>query len=249
MISYLCNKANKIINRNIKIDITEFEYHKKEITQHVEEKGIANIINDYKQEMDNIPYITIKNLAEILTLYDELENFYEFLEQPSEEDFNKLNKTVKQISFIPKKVKANIINDMSELFKLMTTPGHEIDAREPLIYYREIIIYHFLENEDLKKSLSMMKYYYIKKNNKFVKIQMYCNNDLKKGNFFQYIVYKILKFYYYNQLYFPNKHKIQQPIIGYKNNIPVLNPKFFEYQEKYSFTKNLITNIGNLVTF
>lgn len=249
MISYLCNKANKIINRNIKIDITEFEYHNKEITQHVEEKGITNIINDYKQEMDNIPYNTIKNLAEILTLYDELEQFYEFLEPPSEEDFKKLNKTVKQISFIPKKIKANIINDMSELFKLMTTPGHEIDAREPLVYYREIIIYHFLENEDLKKCLSMMKYYYIKKNNKFVKIQMYCNNDLKKGNYYQSIVYKILKFYYYNQLYFPNKHKIKQPIIGYKNNIPVLNPKFFDYRAKYSFIKDLITNIGNLATF
>ena len=52
-----------------------------------------------------------------------------------------------------------IINDNSELFKMMTTPNHEIDAREHLVYYREIIMYHFLENEDLKQSLSMKKYY------------------------------------------------------------------------------------------
>jgi len=71
MISYLCNKANKINDRSIKIDIAEFESHERKITEKVKEVGISNIIDDFKHEMDNISYDIIKNLAEILTLYDE----------------------------------------------------------------------------------------------------------------------------------------------------------------------------------
>lgn len=257
MISYLCNKANKINNRSIKIDITEFESHKKKITEKVKEKFITNIIDDLKHEMNNIPYYTIKNLAEILILYDDLEEFYQFAEPMTEEEFKKFNTKFKQVDFIPKKIKASILNDNSELFKMMIIPGNEIDATEHLIYYREIIMSHFLENEDLKQSLSMMKYYYIKKNNKFVKKQMYRNNDLKKGNYYQSIANKITEFYYYNNLYCDydntadwliNKREMKLPIIGYKNNIPVLNPKFFNFQEGYSFTRQLIRNLVNLVT-
>jgi hypothetical protein len=248
MISYLCNKANKINNRSIKIDIAEFESHKRKITEKVEEKYITNIIDDLKHEMNNIPFNTIKNLAEILILYDDLEQFYEFAEPITEKEFKEFNTKLKQVDFIPKKIKASIINDNSELFKMMTTPNHEIDAREHLVYYREIIMYHFLENEDLKQSLSMMKYYYIKKNNKFVKKQMYRNNDLKKGNFYQSIVYQILMFYFHNNLYYENKREMKLPIIGYKNNIPVLNPKFFKFHEGYSFTRQLFRNIRIMFT-
>ena len=257
MISYLCNKASKINDRSIKIDIAEFESHKRKITEKVKEKFITNIIDDLKHEMNNIPYYTIKNLAEILILYDDLELFYEFLEPMTENDIKKLNKKLKQVDFIPKKIKASIINDNSELFKMMITPGNEIDAREHLVYYREIIMCHFLENEDLKQSLSMIKYYYIKKNNKFVKIQTYHNNDFKKRNYYQSIANKIIEFYYYNNLYcdydntadwLVNKREMKLAIIGYKNNIPVLNPKFFNFQEKYSFTRQLFRNIINFVT-
>jgi hypothetical protein len=248
MISYLCNKASKINERSIKIEIAEFESHKKKITEKVKEKFVTNIIDDLKHEMNNIPYNTIKNLAEILILYDDLELFYEFSRAITEEEFKEFNTKLKQVDFIPKKIKASIINANSELFKMMITPGNEIDAREHLVYYREIIMYHFLENEDLKQSLSMMKYYYIKKKNKFVKKQMYHNNDLKKGNYYQSIVYPILKFYYQNNLYYENKREMKLPIIGYKNNIPVLNPKFFNFQEGYSFTGQLFKNIRNFVT-
>ena len=257
MISYLCNKANKINNHSIKIDIAEFESHKKKITEKVKEKFITNIIDDLKHEMNNISYYTIKNLAEILILYDDLEEFYQFAVPMTEEEFKEFNTKFKQVDFIPKKIKASILNDNSELFKMMIIPGNEIDAREHLIYYREIIMSHFLENEDLKQSLSMMKYYYIKKNNKFVKKQMYHNNDLKKGNFYQSIVHQILMFYYHNNLYCDydntaawliNKREMKLPIIGYKNNIPVLNPKFFNFQEKYSFTRQLFRNLVNFVT-
>jgi len=198
--------------------------------------------------MDNIPYNTIKNLAEILILYDDLELFYEFAEPITDEEFKEFNTKLKQVDFIPKKIKASIINDNSELFKMMITPGNEIDAREHLVYYREIIMYHFLENKYLKQSLSMMKYYYIKKNNEFVKKQMYRNNDLKKKNYYQNIINKILIFYFFNCYENNYRDKIKQPIIGYKNNIPVLNPKFFKFQEEYSFLKNLFINIRNFVT-
>ena len=228
MISYLCNKANKINNRSIKIDITEFDYHKRKITEEVKEVGISNIIHDFKHQMDNIPYDDIKNLAEILILYDELEIFYHLASPTTENDIKNLNEKLKQVDFIPKKIKEYIINDIFKLFKLMTIPGNAIDAVEVLMYYRNIIMFHSLENENLKESLLMIKYYYIKKNNKFVKIQTYCNNDLKKRNFYQSIVYKILKFYYHNNLYY--KREMKLPIIGYKNNIPVLNPKFFKFR-------------------
>lgn len=258
MIFYLFNKAKKIKQRNIKIDITEFDYHKRKITEEVKEVGISNIIYDFKHKMDNIPYNTIKILAEILILYDELEYFNQFSEPITENYIKKLNKKLKQVDFIPKKIKENIMNDFFKLFKIMTIPGNEINAVIPLIYYREIIMYYFLENENLKESLSMIKYYYIKKNNKFVKIQTYCNNDLEKGNYYQDIIYKILRFYYHNNLYcdydntadwLVNKREMKQPIIGYKNNIPVLNPKFFKFREKYSFFRQLLRNIGSLVTF
>lgn len=238
MISYLCNKANKINDRSIKIDIAEFESHER-ITEKVKEVGISYIIDDFKHEMDNIPYDIIKNLAEILTLYDEFECFYELQPRMTGDDLKKLNKDLNKVDFIPKLVKASIINDNSELFKMMITPGYEIDAREHLVYYREIIMHHFLENENLKKSLSMMKYYYIKKNNKFIRQQTYRLNDLKRGNFFQEIVSKILRFYFHNRLYYENKRKMKIPIIGFKNNIPVLNPKFFEIKKQPSFLGNL----------
>jgi hypothetical protein len=77
---------------------------------------------------------------------------------------------------------------------------------------------------------------------------MYLNNDLKKRNFYQSIVYQILMFYFHNNLYYENKREMKLPIIGYKNNIPVLNPKFFNFQEGYSFTRQLIRNLVNLVT-
>jgi hypothetical protein len=236
MISYLCNKANKINNRSIKIDIAEFESHKEKIIEEIKEEGILNIIENDKNDMNKIPYDIIKNLAEILTLYDEFECFYEI--QPrirmTENDLKNLNKDLNQVDFIPKLVKASIIHDNLQLFKHMLI--HEIDAREHLVYYREIIMHHFLENENLTKSLLMMKYYYIKKNNKFVRKQVYRFNDLKRGNFFQTIVSKILTFYFHNKLYYENKRKINAPIIGYKNNIPVLNPKFFAIKEPRIFT-------------
>jgi hypothetical protein len=234
MISYFCNKANKINNRSIKIDIAEFESHKRKIKEKVKEEGISNIINNFKNDMDRIPYDDIKNLAEILTLYDEFECFSELQPQMTENDLKKLNKDLFQVDFIPKLVKATIIHDKTELFKHMLI--HDIDAREHLIYYREIIMHHFLENQNLKKSLSLLKYYYIKKNNKFVRQQIYRLNDLKRGNFFQEIVSKILTFYFHNKLYYENKRKINAPIIGHKNNIPVLNPKFFAIREAKFFT-------------
>jgi hypothetical protein len=254
MISYFCHKVNKINNRSIKIDIAELKFYKKKMNEEVKEVGISNIIFDFKHQMDNIPYNTIKNLAEILILYDDLELFYEFAEPITDDEFKEFNKKLKQVDFIPKKIKASIINDNSELFKMMITPGNEIDAREYLVYYREIIMSHFLENEDLKQSLSMMKYYYIKKNNEFVKKQMYRNNDLKKKNYYQSIANKIIEFYFNYCDYdntsslLINKREMKQSIIGYKNNIPVLNPKFFNCLEKYSFTRQLFRNIRNLVT-
>ena len=249
MISYLCNKANEINNRSIKIDIAEFESHKRKITEEVKEVGISNIIYDFKHQMDNIPYDVIKNLAEILILYDELENFYEYSEPITVNDIKKLNKKLKQVDFIPRKIKANIINEILKLFKMMIIPGNEIDPRESLVLYRDIIMLHFLENKNLKESLSMIKYYYIKKNNKFVKIQTYCDNDLKN---YQRIINKILRFYYDNNLYCDydntanwliNKREMKLAIIGYKNNIPVLNPKFFKFVKRYSFYRQLIRNL------
>ena len=256
MISYLFNKGKKIRQHNIKIDITKLDCHKRKITEEVKEVGISNIIYDFKHEMDNISFNDIKNLAEILTLYDDLELFYEFNEQMTENDIKKLNKKLKQVDFIPREIKTRIINTILKLFKIMC--GNEIDIREYLISYRDIIMLHFLETKNLKESLSMMKYYYIKKNNKFVKIQTYCNNDLKKGNDHQSIVNKIILFYYHNNLYcdydntadwLVNKREMKLPIIGYKNNIPVLNPNFFIFQENYSFFRQLFRNIGSLVTF
>jgi hypothetical protein len=247
MISYFCNKVNKINNRSIKIDIAEFKFYKKKMNENVKEVGITNIIYDLKNEMDSVPYYTIKNLAEILILYDDLEFFYEYSEL-TVDDLKENNKKLKEVDFIPTRIKANLINDNTELLKMMIIPGNEIDAREHLIFYREIIMQHFLENEDLKNSLSMIKYYYIKKDNKFVKQQVYHNNDLKKKNYYQNIINKILIFYFFNCYENNYRDKIKQPIIGYKNNIPVLNPKFFKFQEEYSFLKNLFINIRNFVT-
>ena len=189
------------------------------------------VLCDIESKCDRIRTLDKNNPRTLdvdLCLYDELEIFYHLAAPTTENDIKKLNGKLKQVDFIPKKIKEYIINDIFKLFKLMTIPGNAIDVVEVLMYYRNIIMFHSLENENLKESLLMIKYYYIKKNNKFVKIQTYCNNDLKKRNFYQSIIYKILKFYYHNNLYY--KREMKLPIIGYKNNIPVLNPKFFKFR-------------------
>jgi len=233
MYSYLNSKVTKIRGKNIRIDINEFSSYKKIITEKVKEKCISNMIYNLKHEMDNMEYYIIKNLAEILILYDEFEYFYESpIPQEFEDDLKKLNKRLIQVAFIPKKIKAEIIRDKFELLSIMQIHGYEVNSSKYLIFYREIIMYYFLQDENLKKSLSRMKYVYIKKDNKFVRQQIYCNRNLKKKNHFQPIIEQVLRFYFFNKLYYENKIKI--PVIGYKNNIPVLNPKFFKLEKNQS---------------
>ena len=232
MYSYLNSKVKKIRSRNIKIDINEFSSYKKKLTEKVKEKSISNIIDNFKHEMDTISYNVIKNLAEILILYNEFEYFYEYLEPMTENDLKTLNERLNQVDFIPKKIKAKIIRDKIELLKVMQRPGYEISPREHLTFYRKIIMNYFLQDENLKKSLSAMKYVYIKKNNRFVKRQTYRDRNLKRGNYFQQIVNQILEFYFHNKIFYENKRKITIAIIGYENNIPVLNPKFFKIKKE-----------------
>ena len=58
MISYLCNKANKINDRSIKIDIAEFESHERKITEKVKEVGILNIIYLHSKMVVNFKFTT-----------------------------------------------------------------------------------------------------------------------------------------------------------------------------------------------
>ncbi len=262
MYSYLCNKVKKIKQRNIKIDITEFDCHKRKIIEEVKEEGISNMISDFILKIDNIPYNIIINLCDILTLYDELEFYYIFSERITQDYLKTLNQRLKQVVFLPRKIKKNIINDISELFRMMSAPGYEIDIKEDLILYRENIMHYFLQNKNLKNNLLKIKYVYICTkidNNNFKKFQIFNNKNLKfqKNDFYQSLINKILNFYYHNNLYFnhnnlyyESKHQIS-PIIGYKNNIPVFNPKYLcnlKYQYSLDTLKLIHINYISLFT-
>tara|TARA_B100002049_G_scaffold230835_1_gene208059 strand:+ start:1065 stop:1838 length:774 start_codon:yes stop_codon:yes gene_type:complete len=256
MISYLCNKVKKIKQRNIKIDITEFECHKRkiieEVKNEVKEKGISNMISDFMLKIDNIPYNIIINLCDILTLYDELEFYY--AERMTQDYLKTLNQRLKQVDFLPRKIKKTLINDFSELFRMMSATGYEIDVKEDLILYREIIMYYFLQNKNLKNNLLKIKYVYICTkidNNNFKKFQIFNNKNLKfeKDDLYQSLINKILKFYYNNNLYYESKQQIL-PIIGYKNNIPVCNPKYLSnYKYRYSFDTLKLIHINYISLF
>jgi len=251
MFSYLCNKAKKIKQRNIKIDITEFECHKRKIIEEVKEEGISNMISDFMLKMDNISYNIIINLCNILTLYDELE-FYS--ERMTQNYLKTLNQRLKQVDFLPRKIKKTLINDFSELFGIMSASDYEIDVKEDLILYREIIMHYFLQNKNLKNNLLKIKYIYIcskTDNNNFKKFQIFNNKNLKfqKDDLYQSLINKILKFYYNNNLYYESKQQIL-PIIGYKNNIPVCNPKYLSnYKYRYSFDTLKLIHINYISLF
>jgi hypothetical protein len=253
MISYLCNKIN---NRSIKIDIAEFECHKRkiieEVKNEVKEEGISNMISDFMLKIDNIPYNIIINLCDILTLYDELEFYY--AERMTQDYLKTLNQRLKQVDFLPRKIKKTLINDFSELFGMMSATSYEIDVKEDLILYREIIMHYFLQNKNLKNNLLKIKYVYIcskTDNNNFKKFQIFNNKNLKfeKDDLYQSLINKILKFYYNNNLYYESKQQIL-PIIGYKNNIPVCNPKYLSnYKYRYSFDTLKLIHINYISLF
>lgn len=258
MYSYLCNKVKKIKQRNIKIDITEFECHKRkiieEVKNEVKEEGISNMISDFMLKMDNIPYNIIINLCDILTLYDELEFYYVLSERMTQDYLKTLNQRLKQVDFLPRKIKKTLINDFSELFGMMSAPSYEIDVKKDLILYREIIMHYFLQNKNLKNNLLKIKYVYIcskTDNNNFKKFQIFNNKNLKfqKDDLYQSLIYKILKFYYNNNLYYESKQQIL-PIIGYKNNISVCNPKYLSnYKYRYSFDTLKLIHINYISLF
>ena len=213
--------------RHINVDIREFKSYKNKLTNHIKEKHISNIIDDYKLQMDNIPFLILRDLCETLSLYDIFEQYYQLSERLDEEYVKNLNRKFCKVPYIPKKLKAVLANDKLELLRKFQDPNLEIDAREHLILFRSLIIKFFLKDKICRENLFKIQHIYLEQNTThFKKYEIFNKKNLKKGTYYQPFVNKILKFYFHNKLYFDTMSDIL-PIIGYKNEIPVFDPNLF----------------------
>jgi hypothetical protein len=237
-------------HRKINIDINDLVKYKEELTNLVKEKHISNIIHNYKLQMDNIPFLILRDLCETLTLYDAFENYYDFNVLLDEEYVKNLNKQFCKVSYIPKKIKAQIVNDKLELLKRFQDPNMVIDAREHLILFRALVLKFFLQDSQCRENLFKIQDIYVeKKRTHFKKYQIFNKKSLKKGTYYQPFVDQILKFYFHNKLYYETMTDIL-PIIGYKNHIPVLNPELFGLSKQcYSLRELKLINITYMMRF
>ena len=236
MYTYLNNKVSRFLNsfgnKNITINVNDFSKYKVNFTEKVKEKYISDIIHNYKLRMDNIPFNVLRDLCEILTMYDVFEQYYEH-ERFTKDYVKKINCRLNQVKYIPRKIKAQIINDKFELLKLMEIPDGEVDPSEHLILYRALIMKFFLRDKTLKENLLKIQYVYIEIDNynlkySFQKHKIYNkkNFKIKRGYYYQPLINQILKFYFHNKLYYDPRQEFL-PIIGWKNNIPVLDPAMY----------------------
>ena len=252
VVSRICSFFNCLKNRIIKIDIDDLSKYKTKITQHVKEKYVSDMIHNYKLQMDNIPFFVLRDLCETLTLYDAFEIYYE-LDEPIDKDYVKmLNRKLSKVSYIPKKIRAQIANDKLDLLKLFQTPNNEMDAREILTVFRALVLRFFLQDIECRENLFKIKYIYIGKRNYFKKYSIFSKKHLNKKNrdiYYQDFVCKILKFYFHNKLYYETRTNIL-PIIGYKNNIPIFDPKLISLDTPtYSFRTLQIINTTYMALF
>jgi len=236
--------------RKINVDVNDLVKYKEGLTNLVKEKHISNIIHNYKLQMDNIPFLIVRDLCEILTLYDAFEMYYQFNVPLDEEYVNNLNKQFCKVPYIPKKLKAQIANDKLELLKRFQDPNMEIDAREHLILFRSLVLKFFLQDTKCRENLFKIQNIYLeKKGTHFKKYQIFNKKSLKKGTYYQPFVDLILKFYFHNKLYYETMTDIL-PIIGYKNHIPVFNPELFGLSKQcYSLQQLKMVNITYMRRF
>jgi len=93
--------------QKINVDVNDLVKYKEGLTNLVKEKHISNIIHNYKLQMDNIPFLILRDLCETLSLYDAFEMYYEFDVPLDEEWVKNLNKQFCKILYIPKKLKGS----------------------------------------------------------------------------------------------------------------------------------------------
>ena len=249
VVSRICSFFSNLKNRKIKIDIDDLSKYKTKITQYVKEKYVSDMIHNYKLQMDNIPFYVLRDLCETLSLYDIFEQYYQLSERIDEDFIKKLNRRLNQATYIPKKLRAQVANDQLELLKLMEIQGNEVDPREHLTLVRALIMKFFLKDSTLKENLFKMQYVYIEKGDYYKKCKIYSKKNLKNNCHYQLFIDQLLKFYFHNKLYYETRSNIL-PIIGYKNNIPIFDPKLMSLNKyMYSLSVLKLTNISYMSLF
>ena len=146
-------------------------------------------------------------------------------------------------NFYLKKKKEKIIAEFKELHKEMsdydqdaaiqnnTEIDHKEFALQAVMWAQVDIMEDFLKNGSSKSFMKMHAIYKYDKNNKYRRTKVFDKKNLKNynnnGNQHK-IIDQILRFYDRSRMHFPKMQKWENPIVEYKNELPVFDPKFFK---------------------
>ena len=241
-------------HNKINVNIQEFnkqkaqvEKNKKKLNKKVKEQGVGNMIEKMRLDMENLPYSTLKNLVEVLQIYDEYFYWYNIgQERPlpvTAEQVKENTQAMNKVHFLHPATKKLIIKKMKNLHKDMSEYDQEdenleIDWSE--VVYEDILIIQilmmkdFLNNKDSKENLMKMNAIYKHdKNNKYKRTKVFDKKNLKNYNKKSIkdqkkILSQIFRFYNNSRLW---SKKNKYPIIEMRNKMPVFHPHFFELFE------------------
>ena len=224
----------------------QVEKNKKKLDKRVQERGIGNMIEKMRIDMENLPYSTFKNLCEVLQVYDEFMYWY----TPGEDDLpvtaeqvKENTKSINKVHFLKKSTKKFIIKEMKNLHKDMSEYDPEDENLEmdwDLVAYETVLrmqifmMKDFLNDEDSKENLMKMNAIYKHdKNGKYRRSKVFDKKNIKNYNRKSMkdqkkILSQILRFYDASRMYTPTVQKNKYPIIEMRNKMPVFHPKFFK---------------------
>ena len=256
--SFYCKKGGSLKSflmghNTITLNIKEFNKQQSQIKKNekklanlVQEAAIARMILKMKFDMDQAPYYVFKNLCEVLQIYDEYIYWYTAGEPPlpvTNEQAKENTKAINNVKFLSKKKKEKIIAEFKELHKEMsdydqdaaiqnnTEVDHKEFALQAVMWAQVDIMEDFLKNGSSKSFMKMHAIYKYDKNNKYRRTKVFDKKNLKNynnnGNQHK-IIDQILRFYDRSRMHFPKMQKWENPIVEYKNELPVFDPKFFK---------------------
>ena len=242
-------------HNSITLNIKEFNKQQSQIKKNekklanlTQEAAIARMIGKMQFQMEQAPYYVFKNLCEVLQIYDEYVYWYTPGEPPlpvTNEQAKENSKAINNVKFLSQKTKKKIIATFKELHEEMSDydqdaaiqNNEEIDhqryAEEALWIAQVDIMEDFLKNGNPDSFMKMHAIYKHDKKNKYRRTKVFDKKNLKNynhnDNTNQYkIIEQILKFYDRSRMHFEVMQKWENPIIKYKNELPVFDPNFFK---------------------
>ena len=217
----------------------------------VQEKAITRMIEKMKMDLENVPFFTLKNLAEVFQIYEEYMYWYTFGAEPlpvTNEQVKENTKSINKVYFLSEKNKKHIIKKMKKLHKSMSNhnpndPNLEIHwddiAYENLLQIQILMMEDFVKDGDVKELMKINAIYKHDKNNKYKRTKILNEKNIEnyqKKSFIDKtkIIKQILRFYNNSRIHSPVMQKWKHPIIDYKNKMPVFHPDFFKLKNPFT---------------